>query len=45
MCRKEGWEPPVFERTEEHTSDKTISNDKGKQQLNFSYRYDSPFDF
>jgi nucleoside-diphosphate-sugar epimerase len=45
MCEKNKWELPVFDADEPVRIPKIVSNEKGKQLLNFSYRYDSPFDF
>ena len=45
MCRQSGLEIPQFEKSSEDFPTKKVSNEKGKARLNFSYRYDSPFDF
>lgn len=45
MCEKNDWDIPFFETNEHGRITKTVSNEKGKKMLNFSYCYDSPFDF
>ncbi len=45
MCEREKLEAPQFEQEDQSSVRKIVSNEKGKRALNFSYRYDSPFDF
>ncbi|MGV3629925.1 MAG: hypothetical protein ACO1O6_01890 [Bacteroidota bacterium] len=45
MCEKEGWDLPAFDVDEPMSVSKIVSNEKGKHLLNFTYDYDSPFDF
>lgn len=45
MCAKEKLAEPQFEKSEENTLSKIVSNEKGKTRLNFMYTFDSPFQF
>lgn len=45
MCAKENLAEPQFEKSESSPDSKIVSNDKGKTKLNFTYKFDSPFEF
>jgi nucleoside-diphosphate-sugar epimerase len=45
FCEKKGLIPPKFELGTENKIFKKISNIKGKENLKFKYKFDSPFDF
>lgn len=44
-CVKNGLSAPNFSKENDDKLQKIVSNEKGKTRLNFTYKYDSPFDF
>lgn len=44
-CERDQLVIPEFETVDNANLSKVVSNQKGKEQLNFTYEFDSPFDF
>ncbi len=44
-CIKNGLPAPNFSKENDDKLQKIVSNEKGKTRLNFTYKFDSPFDF
>jgi nucleoside-diphosphate-sugar epimerase len=44
-CEQDMLALPEFENTDQKNTSKEVSNQKGKDQLNFKYKFDSPYDF
>ena len=44
-CKKDKLPLPEFDLVDKGQTSKIVSNQKGLEQLNFSYKFDSPYDF